>query len=59
MQTNSSLAKSLLPKANRKARIITALREPYNIDKKMYLPEVIESGLAFYIGELLIYIREQ
>lgn len=38
---------------------MAAMREPYFIEKQMCLPEIIETGLSYFFGELLIYLREQ
>ncbi|CAK93303.1 unnamed protein product (macronuclear) [Paramecium tetraurelia] len=49
----------MLSKTNREIRFVAAVREPYFIEKQMCLPEIIETGLSYFFGELLIYVREQ
>ncbi|CAD8155131.1 unnamed protein product [Paramecium pentaurelia] len=49
----------MLSKTNREIRFVAAVREPYFIEKQMCLPEIIETGLSYFFGELLIYLREQ
>ncbi|CAD8164996.1 unnamed protein product [Paramecium octaurelia] len=57
--TFDDLAIQMLSKTNREKRFVAAIREPYFIEKSMCLPEIIETGLTYYFGELLIYLREQ
>ncbi|CAD8068270.1 unnamed protein product [Paramecium sonneborni] len=57
--TFEDLTIQMLSKTNREIRFVAAVREPYFIEKQMCLPEIIETGLSYYFGELLIYLREQ
>lgn len=54
-----SLTKALLPRDSTRKRTVTVLREPYFITKNMYLPQVIEKGIAAYLSELLSFIQIQ